>query len=111
MGSLFLTYSSSDGCIYPWMGMSSLCQFGWYYFVYGVLYSCLECLQHRFGISIYVFVLKMARSSFILYMSAFFHKNIFLRTGVGLNGLHAISSMTISGSLFPIDGSAVCIVV
>ena len=54
---------------------------------------------------------KIAKSSFILYMSAFFHKNIFLRTGVGLNGLHVISSMTISGSLFPIDGSAVCIVV
>jgi hypothetical protein len=38
-------------------------------------------------------------------MSAFFHKNIFLRTGFGLNGLHAISSRTISSSLFPITGS------
>jgi hypothetical protein len=38
-------------------------------------------------------------------MSVFFHKNIFLRTGFGLNGLHAISSRTISWSLFPINGS------
>jgi hypothetical protein len=38
-------------------------------------------------------------------MSAFFHKNIFLRTGFGLNGLHAISSRTISWSLFAMDGS------
>ena len=40
-----------------------------------------------------------------IYMSVFFHKNIFLRTGFGLNGLHAISSGTISWSLFPVDGS------
>ena len=38
-------------------------------------------------------VLKIVKSSFILYMSAFFHKNNFLRTGFGLN---AISSRTIS---------------
>ena len=38
-------------------------------------------------------------------MSAFFHKNIFLRTGFGLNDLHAISSRTISWSLFAMDGS------
>ena len=47
---------SSDGFIYPWMGMSSLCQFGWYSFFYDVLYSCLECLSHRFNISISIFV-------------------------------------------------------
>ena len=50
-------------------------------------------------------VFKIAKSSFILYMSAFFHKNIFLRIGFGLNSLHAISSRTISWSLFPIAGS------
>ena len=50
-------------------------------------------------------VFKIAKSSFILYMSAFFHNNIFLRTGFGFNGLRAISSMTISWSLFPIAGS------
>ena len=50
-------------------------------------------------------VFKIAKSSFILYMSAFFHKNIFLRTGFGFNGLRAISSRTISWSLFPIAGS------
>ena len=50
-------------------------------------------------------VLKIVKSSFILYMSAFFHKNIFLRIGFGLNGLHAISSRTIPSSLFPIAGS------
>ena len=52
-------------------------------------------------------VFKIVKSYVILYihMSVFFHKNIFLRTGFGLNGLHAISSRTISWSLDLIDGS------
>ena len=50
-------------------------------------------------------VLNVSRSSFILYISAFFHRYIFLLTGLGFKGLHAISSKTMSWSLFPIDGN------
>lgn len=76
----------------------------------GTLLSMVFCIAvlnacHIDSTFLSMFLCVVFNSSFILYMSAFFHKNIFLITGFGLNGLHAISSRTISWSLFPMDGS------